>query len=301
MTQPVEPVEITTCYRHPDRRAGVSCQRCGRPICPDCMVQASVGFHCVECTKQGAKNSPVITARSLDVQPLVTQVLIGLNALAFVAMLASGGTLMQSGGSVSERFALVGAGLLERNGPVVGVAAGEWYRLVTGGFMHASIIHIGMNMLVLWLVGSQVERALGHTRYAALYLAALMAGSFAVMLYSPGEWTVGASGAIFGLFGAAFALQRDRGINPMQSGLGGLIILNLVITFAIPGIAIAGHVGGLVGGFVTGWLLFQIERRTRSAWPGVALCLGLSALFAVGGIWAANYYFDHFPNAVIHF
>lgn len=301
MSQPVEPSEITTCYRHRDRRAGVSCQRCGRPICPDCMVQASVGFHCPECTKQGAKNSPVITARSLEVQPLVTQVLIGLNALAFVATIASGGSLMQGGGTLTDDLALVGAGQFVPRGPIVGVAAGEWYRLITGGFMHAGLIHIGMNMLVLWLVGSQVERALGHARYATLYLAALMAGSFAVMLYSPGQLTVGASGAIFGLFGAAFALQRDRGINPMQSGLGGLIILNLVITFAIPGIAIAGHLGGLIGGFATGWLLFQIERRTRSAWPGIALCLGLSALFALGGIWAAHYYFDHFPNAVIHF
>jgi membrane associated rhomboid family serine protease len=300
MAQPVEQ-PVITCYRHPNRRAGVSCQRCDRPICPDCMVQASVGFHCPECTKQAAKDSPVVTLRSLDVQPIVTQVLIGLNVLAFAATLAMGGTIGDGGGSLTRDLALVGAGRFVNRGPIVGVASGEWYRLISGGFMHAGIIHIGMNMLVLWLVGAQLERVLGHARYLSLYVASLMAGSFAVMLASPGDLTVGASGAIFGLFGAMFAFQRDRGINPMQSGLGGLIILNLVITFAIPGIAIAGHIGGLVGGFATGWLMFQLERRTRQVWPGVALCLGLAVLFAVGGIWGANYYLAHYPNAVLQF
>src|SRR4051794_26551925 len=119
------------------------------------------------------------------------------------------------------------------------------------------------------------------------------------MLASPGDLTVGASGAIFGLFGAMFAFQRDRGINPMQSGLGGLIILNIVITFAVPGIAIAGHIGGLVGGFATGWLLFELEKRTRSAWPGVAMCAVLAGLFAVGGVLAANYYLLH-GQALLH-
>src|SRR3954447_22145226 len=125
--------EIETCYRHPDRKAGVSCQRCDRPICPSCMVQASVGFHCPECTKQAAKSSPLIAARSLDVQPIVTQVLIGLNVLAFVAVLANGGTIGDGGGTLTNDFALVGAGQFSARSPVIGVASGEWYRLVTGG------------------------------------------------------------------------------------------------------------------------------------------------------------------------
>ena len=256
------------------------------------MVQASVGFHCPDCAKQGARNSPVITPRSITVQPIVTQVLIGLNALAFVATVAGGGTPMGGGGEVGRDYALMNA--FRDSSGLRGVAFGEWYRLITGGFLHAGLIHLGMNMLVLWILGSQVERILGHARYAALYLAALMAGSFAVMLAPPipPTFTVGASGAIFGIMGAALAYQRAQRINIWQSGLGGLLVLNLAITFGISGISIAGHIGGLVGGFVTGWVLFQVERRVQNEWVGVAVALGLAALFALGGIWAAGYYAD---------
>jgi len=300
MAQPLEG-SITTCYRHPNRRAGVSCQRCDRPICPDCMVQASVGFHCPECTKQAAKRSPVITTRSLDVQPIVTQVLIGLNALAFFFMLSQGGTIQTGGGTGTLDYGLLGAGQLSRFSPLLGVASGEWYRLFTGAFLHHGIIHIGMNMLVLWLVGSQLERVLGHWRYLSLYVAALLAGSFAVMLYDPGIITVGASGAIFGLFGAAVAHQRDRGINIMQSGLGGLILINLLITFAIPQISKAGHVGGLIGGALVGFAMFEIDKRVRTQWAGVAVAAAFSVAFLLGGIWAANAYVSNGGVPVIHF
>jgi len=288
MTQPLEGSQVTTCYRHPDRRAGVSCQRCDRPICPTCMVQASVGFHCPECTKDAAKRSPIITTRSLDVQPIVTQVLIGLNVLAFVFLVAKGATIQGGGGTGELDYGLLGAGQLTRVSPVIGVASGEWYRLITGAFLHAGIIHIGMNMLVLWLVGNQLERVLGHWRYLSLYVAAMLAGSFAVMLYNPDIITVGASGAIFGLFGAMFAYQRDRGINIMQSGLGGLIIINLLITFALPGISKAGHIGGLIGGAVVGYAMFEIDKRVRTQWAGVAVAVAFSVAFLLGGIWAAN-------------
>lgn len=299
MAQPLEG-SVTTCYRHPNRRAGVSCQRCDRPICPDCMVQASVGFHCPECTKQSAKRSPVITSRSLDVQPIVTQVLIGLNALAFFYMLSKGGDVSNGGGTGTLDFGLLGAGAVSRTSPLIGVASGEWYRLFTGAFLHHGIIHIGMNMLVLWLVGSQLERVLGHWRYLSLYVAALLAGSFAVMLYDPGIITVGASGAIFGLFGAMLAYQRDRGINIMQSGLGGLILINLLITFALPGISKAGHLGGLIGGALVGFAMFEIDKRVRTQWAGVALAAGFSVAFLLGGIWAANSFVAN-GTPVIHF
>ena len=289
---PADPV--VTCYRHPDRRAGVSCQRCGRPVCPSCMVQASVGFQCPECVKQAAKKSPVITARSLATrQPYVTYGLMALNVAAFLAILSHGGNLGGGGGRLSDNLSLVAAGPFATNsglyGAHVGVAHGyQWYRLFTGGFVHYGIIHLGLNMFVLWIIGSQLERVLGGVRYLALYVTCLAAGSFAVMLASPGEVTAGASGAIFGLMGAAASYQRSRGISLLQSGLGALIVLNLVFSFTISGISVAGHIGGLVGGLVVGWLVFQLEGRVRSEWVAAAMCGAVTVALVFGGIWAAN-------------
>jgi membrane associated rhomboid family serine protease len=149
-----------------------------------------------------------------------------------------------------------------------------------------------MNMLVLWLLGTQLERAVGPVRFICLYFTSLVAGSFGVLLVDPTSPTVGASGAVFGLMGAAFVLQRSRGIDPWRSGLGTLIVLNLVLTLLVPGISKGGHIGGLVGGALAGVLLFQIERVTKSVVPAVVTCLGLSALFWVGSIWAAEQYRD---------
>jgi membrane associated rhomboid family serine protease len=255
------------------------------------MQQASVGFQCPECVRQAQKSSPTITARSLlDRPPVVTYVLIALNAAALIAVVASGGTFTDGGGQLTLDWGLVAAGQTVPGGPIVGVAAHEWWRLVTGGFLHAGIFHFGMNMLVLWIIGSQLERAVGSVRYATIYIVSLLAGSFGVMLASPGELTVGASAAIFGLIGAAAAYQRSRGINIALSGLGGLILINLLITFAIPGISIAGHIGGLIGGLVFGFIVFELERMRQPDWMVVALGAALSVALVYGGIWAANHY-----------
>jgi membrane associated rhomboid family serine protease len=288
---PADPV--VTCYRHPDRRAGVSCQRCGRPVCPSCMVQASVGFQCPECVKQGAKNSPVITARSLAArQPYVTYALMALNVAAFLAILHGGGSLMDGGGTFAQDYGLTASGSFPaasgQFGPLVGVANGQWYRLFTNGFVHFGLVHLALNMFVLWIIGSQLERVVGAVRYLALYVTCLAAGSFAVMLASPNNLTAGASGAIFGLMGAAASYQRSRGISLVQSGLGALIVLNLVFSFTISGISVAGHIGGLVGGLVVGWLVFQLEGRVRSEWVAAALCGAITLALVFGGIWAAN-------------
>jgi membrane associated rhomboid family serine protease len=284
--------ELVTCYRHHDRRAGVSCQRCGRPICPSCMVQASVGFHCPECT-QAARGQVTSARELLETRPVVTYALIGINALFFVAAVATATSL----GSRASLWQLPRGGLadwgllLGHTGVpfdrVNGVANGEWWRIVTGGFLHAGILHIGMNMLVLWLLGSQLERVVGGVKFACLYLTSLLAGSLGVLLIDPTAPTVGASGAVFGLMGAAFVFQRSRGIDPWSSGLGGLILLNLLITFFVPGISKGGHIGGLIGGAIAGILVFQLERVTRSVVPAVALCAGLSVAFFVGSLWAA--------------
>ena len=245
---------IQTCYRHPDRRAGVICQRCDRPICPDCMHQASVGFHCPECTKQGAQK--VISARSLrPPRPVATFTLIGINVAVFLLGVGSGGTTKDSfignGGLVSAR-----------QGPLAfGVADGEWYRLVSSGFLHVNLLHLAFNMFVLYRLGQLLEPVVGRGRFVLLYFVAMLGGSLGVMIIDPASFTVGASGAVFGLMGVAVAVFRARGISIMDSGLGATILLNLVFTFTVPNISVGGHVGGLIVGFFAGWVLTDFGPR----------------------------------------
>jgi membrane associated rhomboid family serine protease len=171
-----------------------------------------------------------------------TYVLIAINVLAFLAEVATGsGGLAEANGSVIRNFALLGNGIAE----------GEWYRLITGGFLHAGLLHIGFNMFALFVVGRVVEPGIGTPRFLALYFASLLAGAFgALLLTQPFEPTVGASGAIFGLFGATAVIARGRGMNTLASEIGFLIVINLVFTFSIPHISVGGHLGGLVGGVI---------------------------------------------------
>ncbi len=246
------------------------------------MVQASVGFHCPECAKSSSQRvvrGPAAFGLTGG-KPVVTITLIAINVAVFVADLLTKGAL-------TERGSLVGAIYDPRTGPV-GVAFGEPWRIVTGGFLHAGYLHLGMNMLALWVLGSQLEPILGRLRFLALYVASLLAGAFAVLLVQPSAETVGASGAIFGLLAVAFVFQRSRGINPWRSGIGGLILINLVLTFAIPGISIAGHIGGLIGGAVGAFAVFEIEKRTPATAPAVAVCGVLAVLFGAGALWAAG-------------
>ena len=283
-------VDVQTCYRHPDRRAGVTCQRCDRPICPSCMHQASVGFHCPECTKGGKQK--VVTARNLGAlnRPIATQALIAINVAVFLAGMSGGGN--QLGLDAVSRFepdyGLVASYSVRGVDLGLGVGHGEWYRLVTGGFLHAGLLHLAMNMFALWILGSQLERVLGAARFVVVYGAALLAGSLGVMLLSPHELTVGASGAIFGLLGFALAYQLDRGINVMQSGLGGVLLINLAITFGISNISIGGHIGGLIGGFLCGQIVYKLGPVLKNELLVNVLCgaLGVACLF--GGIVAAQ-------------
>lgn len=245
-----------TCYRHPDRRAAVACQRCNRPICTDCMTEASVGFHCPEDARSGGQR--VYTAAALrrrSSRPTVTMTLLGINVAVFVVGLGLGGGVG------------VGAGgdELIREGALFGpaVAAGDWYRLVTSGFLHAGLLHLGFNMYLLYLLGQQLEPWFGSVRFGLLYGFSLLCGSLGALILSPDVLTVGASGAVFGLMGALVVVQRSQGISPFASGIGGLILLNLMITF-IPGsgISVGGHVGGLLGGLLAGWLLVELPARS---------------------------------------
>jgi len=252
---------MATCYRHPGRETGVSCSNCGKPICPDCMTPTPVGMRCPDCAGGGPK---VQTLRSMYVEPIATYVLIGINVLLF---LGSGGSLGGGGGNqVFRDFALYGPE----------VADGDYWRLVTCGFLHSGILHIGFNMYILWWLGQMLEPSLGHVRFLALYFTSLVAGSLGALLLSPHAVTVGASGAVFGLMGAAFVLQYARGMDPMRSGLGALILINLALGFVIPNVSIGGHLGGLIGGAAAAFAMERLSARSR----GIAL--PVAAVLAIG-------------------
>ena len=248
------------------------------------MVQASVGFQCPECARGGRQR--VYTARTLGQvnRPVVTQALIAINAAVFFIGLQQGGSV--GGGFTSgavdafERdWALIGSGGVR--GQLIGVAHGEWYRLVTGGFLHANALHILMNMAALWFLGSQLEPALGRLRFGVVYGSSLLAGSLGVMLLSPHQVTVGASGAIFGLLGAVVSAQRAHGINIWQSGIGGLLVINLLFTFGISSISIGGHLGGLAGGLVCGEILYKlVPRKQGTLATGLCVAVGLACFVA---------------------
>jgi membrane associated rhomboid family serine protease len=266
---------MATCYRHPSRETGVSCSNCGKPICPDCMTSTPVGMRCPDCAGQRQR---VQTMRSLHVDPIATYVLIGINVLMFLGS-GGGGGLLTGGGSGGSRvfndFALYG--------PLIDLQ-NEYWRLVTSGFLHSGILHIGFNMYILYWLGTMLEPSLGHTRFVALYFASLLAGSFGALLLDPNAVTVGASGAVFGLMGAAFVLERARGIDPMQSGIGPIILINLVLGFVIPNVSIGGHLGGLIGGALCAFAMERVSGRGRGVLLPVVACVLIGVVAAVAGV-----------------
>jgi membrane associated rhomboid family serine protease len=270
---------MATCYRHPSRETGVSCSNCGKPICPDCMTATPVGMRCPDCAGQRQR---VQTLRSMHVDPIATYVLIGINVLLFLGAGAGGSFLTGSGSGGSRVF-----NDLALWGPAVDIGHDYW-RLITAGFLHSGLLHIGFNMYILYWLGTMLEPSLGHARFLALYFASLLAGSFGALLVSPNTVTVGASGAVFGLMGAAFVMQRARGIDPMQSGIGPVILFNLVLSFVIPNISIGGHIGGLVGGIACAFAMDKLaERRPGIAAP-IAACVLVGAVAAVAAVAVAG-------------
>ena len=251
--------EAPTCYRHAGRPALLRCSRCERPICGEDAIEAPVGYQCPECARGGQR---VRHVRELIPEARVTRVLVGIIAVIYVVTMARGDLL----GIFGLRPLAVGAG--------------SWWLVITSAFLHAGLMHVAFNGILLWQLGNMLEPALGHARFAALYAAGLFGGGLGVvglawatvhtpllsipvlgqvLATHPAGVTVGASGAVFGLMGAAMAGMHRRGINPWDTAIGGLVLLNLVITFLIPGISVGGHVGGLLAGLAAGKLLFDFE------------------------------------------
>ncbi|MFJ8040180.1 rhomboid family intramembrane serine protease [Kitasatospora sp. NPDC096147] len=281
---PQEEHRLPGCHWHPERETGIGCTRCGRPVCPECRVSASVGFQCTECVREGHQG--VRTARTRYGGALaadraqVTKVLIGLNLLVFLV------TLFVRPGP-AEALELWSASY-----PYVpdGLAAGpqEWYRLVTAMFVHASempvgVVHIGFNMTALWMLGPQLEDVLGRLRFLALYLVSgVAAGTCSYLLGGAVVRSVGASGAIFGLLGAMVVLHRlnRQEMRPVVT----LVVVNLVITFAMARPGVGGfvidwkaHLGGLVAGAVLAAGLMYAPRAHRN----LVQALTVAGVFAV--------------------
>jgi membrane associated rhomboid family serine protease len=267
---------MQTCYRHPDRETGVSCSSCGRAICPDCMTPTPVGMRCPECSRQRTKVTRGVGTPSGFRMAPATFVLIAINVVAYLIEVAAGtGGINNPSGVVIDDFAL--------NGFWVG--EGEWYRLVTGGFLHAGIWHIGFNMVLLFFLGRLLEPALGTPRFLVLYFASLLAGSLgALLLTEPYVFTVGASGAVFGLFGAAFILARVRGMSGLAGQLGFLILFNLAFTFGASNISVGGHLGGLAGGLLCAGVIVAGERGMLGRRRLVAELLAMAAIAIVAAV-----------------
>ena len=286
-----------SCYRHRDRPTGRRCTRCGKWACGECLVQASVGSNCVDCVRAG-RPPLAVRARfwSAGQALLVTKALIAINVAVFVYVTVLDPSSLASRGITRGQAQLgLSADIIERgvifdfpDGRYL-AGPGEWYRLVTSGFLHFVVLHIAFNLYLLFLLGRMIEPAVGRLPFLLTYLAALLGGSAGAMLVQPGGFHGGASGAVFGLMGAAFVGFRQRGINPFATGIGTLLVLNLVITFVLPGISIGGHLGGVIVGAVCGLVVLSPDRRRfppamRIAFPAV-VCV-VCAVVAVVAITA---------------
>ncbi|WP_055493934.1 rhomboid family intramembrane serine protease [Streptomyces sp. TP-A0356] len=279
---PHEAGELPVCYRHADRETGIRCTRCERPICPECMVNASVGFQCPECVRGGsgtghapaASRPRTLAGGTITSDPrLVTKLLIGVNLAVFLVQLSVGDRF-------TERFELLGQAYVPLLGSVEGVAQGQWYRLLTAMFLHGSYIHILFNMLSLWWIGAPLEAALGRARYLALYFASGLAGSaLTYLIAAPNQPSLGASGAIFGLFGATAVLMRRLRYD-MRPVIA-LLVINLIFTFGWSNIAWQAHIGGLVAGVVVGYAMVHAPRERRALVQYGVCALVLAAVVAM--------------------
>ena len=272
---------LPACARHPDRPTGLRCVRCDRPACPDCLREASVGYQCVDCVNEGSKSVRVprtiggartSRSRSLTVVPA----LIAVNVAAFAATAIQAGSIVEN-----ERSTIFVDGTLV---PAF-VSAGEWWRLITSGFLHFGNyggfgpVHLLFNMFALWVIGRDLEVALGRGRFLAVYLLALLGGSTAVMLFGDaGGGVAGASGAVYGLFGGIAVVVFKARLNPTP--VLSLIAINIILSVTLPGISLLGHVGGLVAGaLATAAMVYAPPARKNQI--QLAACVALTLVMIV--------------------
>ena len=258
------------CVRHQDRPTGLACSRCGRPACTECLREASVGYQCVDCVSQGrrgVRRATTIAGARPGTRPVVVPTLIALNVAIYLWTVVQARSINgNAAAALFDEWALV---------PVF-VWAGEWWRVVTAGFLHIGLIHLVFNMMALWVLGRDMETVLGRGRFLALYMVALLGGSAAVMVFQqPNQAVAGASGAVFGLMGGLAVVLRRLRVPAGQ--VIGLIVVNVLISVLIPGISLIGHLGGLVVGAGATAALVYAPPRSRTAVQTAALA-GLTVL-----------------------
>ncbi|EHR48509.1 putative membrane protein [Saccharomonospora marina XMU15] len=292
MTQPPHPppyeqqpqqAALPGCWWHPNRQTGLRCVRCDRPACPDCLREASVGYQCIDCVQAASQEhraratqyrragygARTVAGARVSQRPVVTPVLIALNLLVYVLTAVQAQDFMRN--DVSRLF---NDGVLW---PVGIAAADEWWRLVTSGFLHFGLLHIGMNMLALWILGRDLELLLGKVRFLAVYFVSMLGGSAAVFAFGAvNTGTAGASGAIYGLMGAILVAVLRLRLNPTAAI--GIIVLNVVLTISIPGISLLGHLGGLVVGALAMVAMVYAPAKNRATYQTVAILLLTAAI-----------------------
>ncbi|MGV9297152.1 rhomboid family intramembrane serine protease [Amycolatopsis sp. NPDC003676] len=295
MSQPPNPSapSMPGCWWHPNRPTGLSCARCGRPACPDCLREAPVGFQCTDCVQTGAQQqkqqqrqyrdagmgSRTIAGARLSNSYVVTATLIAVNVVIFFV------TVIQAKSLFNNNLSLTHAWFsLE---PVLTLGAGEWWRVFTSGFLHYGPIHIAANAFSLWMIGRALEQVFGKVRYLALYFVSMLGASTAVLLFGDGRPTVGASGAIFGLLGAYAVITLKLRLNPTALLIN--LVINAYITFTIPGISIWAHAGGLVTGALVTAAMLYAPARNLVRWQAIGTAVIAIALAGLIGWRGTDY------------
>lgn len=275
------PPVLPTCYRHPNVATGRSCTRCGRSACSECLVQATVGSHCAECVR-AARPAANVRARDWNSRQshLVTNSLIVVNVLVFIWVAMGDASSLGFGDRPGEREIKLGLSrwlISEPDG---------WYRLVSAGFLHFGILHLAMNMILLFQLGQMLEAPLGRARFTLLYFACLLAGSYGALAIQGGAGGLhgGASGAVFGLMGAAAVGMQRRGVSVFQTGIGATLAINLLLTFTIPGISIGGHLGGVVAGAICGFVMLAPSWKPVPTWATWVVPVAVAVLAVAGSV-----------------
>jgi membrane associated rhomboid family serine protease len=285
------PSTVPVCYRHPSRETYLRCTRCDRPICPECMNEASVGHQCPECVAEGKRTQrPARTAfggTRVGRAAYATRALIGVNVAVMILSAVVGGTraiagsggwfgLMGAATSVTRWGEVLGYAPYVPGGEVHGVAAGEWWRLVTAMFLHYGVLHLLLNMVLLWQLGRYLEEKLGPVRFLALYLLAGLGGNVAAYVFTaPNQPAAGASTSIFGLVMAMIVVNRRLRLDITQ--LIPLLVVNLLFTFSVPNVSVEGHLGGLVAGGIVAVILAYAPPARRT----VVQSVGCAAVFVL--------------------